>query len=63
MPMAIVGAEDKGKLLEKPAGEALTGRRSHAHSPSNCGVTLAEVLLAIQLPPPKKMGIENIPTF
>lgn len=51
MPMAIAGAEDKGKLLEKPAGEALTGRRSHAHSPSNCGVTLAEVLLAIQLSP------------
>lgn len=62
MPMAIAGAEDKGELLEKPAGEALTGRRSHAHSPSNCGVTLAEVLLAIQLSP-LKMGIENIPTF
>lgn len=51
MPMAIAGAEDKGELLEKPAGEALTGRRSHAHSPSNCGVTLAEVLLAVQLSP------------
>lgn len=49
MPMAIADAEDKGELLKKPAGEALTDRRSHAHSSSNCGVTLAEVHLAVQL--------------